>query len=144
MLGIYNTKIEANTGWNTELKNWVEAHEITGAPVGSLPLRFLTPASLIPAMSAGAPDGSLFALAMQTHILTNTLMLDSQPTPTHPTYAITAVLPSLQLAQVLFSSGNNGTPEDLQRNFFRWLQAVAITIVDSTGPITYPCIIAEV
>lgn len=146
MLGIYNTKQEANNGWNSELKSWCESHKIVGfpavLPVGDLPISFVTRAMLLPYM-APAPNGILFATGIQTHVLTTTLMLDSQPTPTYPTYSITVVLPSLQLAQVLFSSGNTGTPEDLQRNFFRWLQSIAVTVVDSTTPTTYPCIISE-
>lgn len=148
MLGIYSTKSEANDGWNNELRAWVEAHEIIGSPtvlpVGSLPLSFVTPASLIGAMNPSAPNGNALAIAIQSHITTATLWIDSQPTPTYPTYAITAVIPALQLSQVLFSLGNNGTADDLRKMFFRWLQAIAITIVDSTLPTTYSCIIAEV
>ena len=139
MLKSYETAPQANAGWNQELGVWIKAHQIVGAGVPTTPLKWITPAILTQFMSVG-PSGVPLATAIETHILTTTLMVDSQTTPP---YVVTLVVPALSLPVLLFSKGNSASAEDIQKLFYQWLQSIAVTVVDAV-PVTYPCTIMEI
>lgn len=140
MLGNYTSKSDANQGWNRELKSWVEAHQIIGVPT-PIPLSFTTPAALIGFMNPAAPDGTAFATAIQAHVCTTSILIDSQP---GTTLSITAAIPTVPLYLMLFSAGNSATALDIKDKFYQWIKGIAITAVDSVGPVSYPCTITEI